>query len=241
MARTRVLVVEDDVELQELYRQFFGLHSEEFAWALARTGDSAIAALRDDARPYDVALIDWQLLQGTKDGFQVLQAIRSNQATREMVAFMVTGNDVEQDVQAAIEAGADDYIVKPFNMDLLAARLRGRLNRRQSQAPPHPRVHELDGLSLDEASGIVSLDGRRIGLYPTERALLAFLLRQPDRTFSANQLWKAVRGYDSGTADETIGQHIRNLRRKLGAWGERILTLRGQGYLLNARFPVPQG
>lgn len=241
MARIRVMVVEDDEEYHLLYQKFFELHAEEFTWVLAKTGDSAIAALKDDPLPFDVALLDWHLNQGTKNGFQVLQAIRSNAATQDMVAFMVTSNEYDRDAQAAIEAGVDDYITKPFKLDMLAARLRGRLYRRRSTAPPEPRTFEVDGLRLDEMSGVVSINGARVELYPTERALLAFFLEHPDRTFSAEQLWHAVRGYDSGTAGEALGQQVRNLRKKLGAWGDHIETLRGQGYLLNARFPVSQG
>lgn len=199
MARAHVLVVEDDEEYHLLYKQFFDLHAEEFAWGLAKTGDAAIAALKDDPHPFDVALLDWHLNQGTKNGFQVLQAIRSNPATKDMVAFMVTSNEYDRDAQAAIEAGVDDYITKPFKLDMLAARLRGRLHRRRSTAPHESRMFELDGLRLDEASGFVSINGARIDLYPTERALLAVFLEYPDRTFSADQLWHAVRGYDSGT------------------------------------------
>lgn len=234
------MVVEDDDEFQELYRKFFDLYAEEFTWVLTRTGDAAVVALNDDPT-FDVALIDWHLKNGTKNGFQVLQAIQSNPATNHMVSFMVTANDHERGIQTAIEAGADDYVTKPFNMDLLAARLRGRLNRLRQQAPVEHKTFELDGLRLEEATGIVSINGARVELYPTERALLAFFLEHPDRTLSSDQLWHAVRGYDSNTAGEALGQQVRNLRKKLGAWGDRIETLRGQGYLLNSRFPVSQG
>ena len=237
MTPIRVLVVEDDEGFHDLYTKFFDLHSEEFSWTLAKTGDAAFSALKREQ--FDVALIDWHL-KGAKDGFDVLQALRSDPKTSGIVAFMVTGNDQERDVEAAIAAGADDYINKPFKMELLAARLRGRLNRARQQAPVESRALELDGLSLDETTGIVTLNGKRIDLYPTERALLAHFLKHPDRTFSPDQLWHAVRGYDSTTAGEALGQQVRNLRKKLSAWGERVENRRGQGYLLNVRFSIPQ-
>jgi DNA-binding response OmpR family regulator len=241
MAQPRVLVVEDDEVYHLLYQEFFELHVEEFAWVLAKSCDSAIAALKNDPHPFDVALLDWHLNQGTKNGFHVLQAIRSNPATKDMVTFMVTGNEFDRDAQAAIEAGVDDYITKPFKLDMLAARLRGRLNRQKQQASIENKVLELDGLTLTEQTAIVVLNGQRLDLYPTERTLLAFFLAHTDRMLSADQLWHAVRGYDSGTAGEALGQQVRNLRKKLGAWGDHIETLRGQGYLLNSRFPVSQG
>lgn len=238
MTRARVLVVEDDEDFQELYRKFFDIHAEEFTWSLAKTGDAAITAIMDTAQTFDVVLLDWHMNQGSKSGFDVLQAIRSNRVTKDMVAFMVTANEHERDIQTAIEAGADDYVNKPFSIDLLAARLRGRLNRRKQAVPVENKVLTLDGLSLAEETGIVELDGKRVDLYPTERALLAHFLKNPDRTLSPDQLWHAVRGYDSTTAGNALGQQVRNLRKKLGAWGDRIETLRGQGYLLNTRYAV---
>ncbi len=233
-----MLVVEDDEEFQELYKKFFALHAEEFSWALAKTGDLALTAIKDSPQPFDVALLDWHLNRGTKNGFQVLQAIQSNPATQDMVTFMVTANEHERDIQTAIEAGADDYVTKPFNLDLLAARLRGRLNRQRQQAPVEQKILELDGLRLVEQTGIVLLNGQRLDLWKTEIALLKLFLEQPDRVFSQEQLWHSVRGYESGTAGKALTIQISNLRKKLGAWGDRIETRRGQGYVLNTNLPV---
>ncbi|HXT02442.1 MAG TPA: response regulator transcription factor [Elusimicrobiota bacterium] len=235
MTRTRVLVVEDDEDFQDLYKKFFDHHAEEFTWSLAKTGDAAISALKDSE--FDVALLDWHLNRGTKNGFQVLQAIQS-EPTNGMVTFMVTANDHESDIQIAIEAGADDYVTKPFNMDLLAARLRGRLNRQRQQAPVEHKVLELDGLRLVEQTGIVMLNGQRLDLWKTEVSLLTLFLTQRDRVLSQDQLWHSVRGYESGTAGKALTIQISNLRKKLGAWGERIETRRGLGYVLNTNLPV---
>lgn len=238
MTRARVLVVEDDEEYQFLYKKFFDLHAEEFAWVLAETGNAAVAAINDDPRPFDVALIDWQIKNGGKSGFEVLQTVRSNPKTRDTVALMVTANEYGRDIQAAIEAGADDYFNKPFKSDALAAHLRGRLARKKRELPVDSRDYELDGLRLDPATGIVTLKGRRLKLWKTEVALLKLFLENPDRIFSPTALWRQLRGYESGTAGKALTIQISNLRKQLGAWGEHIETLRGQGYLLNARLPV---
>lgn len=238
MTRARVLVVEDDEDFQELYAKFFDIHAEEFAWSLAKTGDAAITAIMDTAQTFDVVLLDWQMNQGTKTGFQVLQAIKSNSATSETISFMVTANEDERDVQAAIEAGADDYMNKPFDLDMLAGRLRGRLNRQKRQAQIENKELGLDGLTLAEETGIVVLNGKRLDLWKTEVALLKLFLENPDRVLSQDQLWHSVRGYKSGTAGKALTIQISNLRKKLGAWGGRIETLRGQGYVLNTKLPV---
>jgi len=238
-SRTKVLVVEDDEDVQNIYREFFDIHGAEFRWVLSRTGDMALAALRDGSGPFDVALIDWTLKQSTKDGLQVLQAIRSNKATCDMLAFMVTGNEYERDVQAAFETGADDYIFKPFREEILLARLRGRLHRKQQEAPSEPEILELDGLKFHVSSRAVVLNGNRIDLYPTEAALLRQFLANPDRLLSPDSLWHAIRGYKSGSAGKALTIQICNLRKNLGAWGERIETLRGQGYRISTSLPIP--
>lgn len=238
MSRIRVLAVEDDEGYQELYQQFFDLHADEFAWVLARTGDTAIATLKDDPRPFDVALLDWHLNRGTKTGFQVLQAIRSNTAYAHVVAFMITANECDQDVESAITAGADDYITKPFNTDLLAPRIRGRLDQKRKQFPVADTFLEFDGLRLDVATGVVVHDGKRVNLRQTETAILKVLLEKRDRPLSPDLLWHEVRGYDSGTAGKALTVQISNLRKRLGAWSDHIETLRDRGYLLNTRLPV---
>lgn len=238
MIRTRVLVVEDDEKYHLIYQHFFDLHAEEFTLVLAKTGDAAIAAIKDDPHPFQAALIDWYLRNGFKNGLQVLQAVRDSSRTRNIVAFMVTANECDHDIRAAIEAGADDYIIKPFKMELLAARLRGRLDRAKKQQPVAAKALELDGLRLSPGSGIVELHGHVLDLKKTEVAILQVLLERPDRILAQDFLWHEVRGYESGTAGKALTIQISNLRKKLGAWSEHIETYRDQGYMLNTRLAV---
>lgn len=236
MTRVRVLVVEDDEGFQEVYKDFFERHAEEFTWVLAKAGNAAITALQDQS--FDVALIDWLLKGGTIDGFQVLQAIQNNPKAMHLVSFMVTGNESERDIQAAIGAGADDYITKPFKMELLAARLRGRLAQAKKQAPVEKTVLELDGVRLIEAAWDAELDGVRLHLRRTECELLKLFLQRPGRVLTREFLWDAIRGYPSSTSENVLTKQISNLRTKLGAWGERLEARRGQGYVLNSRQPL---
>ncbi|MFC1679395.1 response regulator transcription factor [Elusimicrobiota bacterium] len=238
MSRTSVLVVEDDLEVQDLYKQFFRVHQEEFLWTLVTSGEQALREMkRHSQTPIDVALIDWRLNHGNLDGLQVLRYIRSDPATRHMLAFMVTANETELDMRTAFAAGADDYILKPFREWELLARLHNRLDRRDQSEDDH-QVFELDGLRLDVQSRHVTLNGKLVELYRTEFALLKVFLEKRDRVLSQEHLWQEVRGYASKTAGNALMQQMKNLRKKLGAWGDRIETCRGEGYLLNTRFPV---
>lgn len=177
-------------------------------------------------------------LKSKKNGFQVLQAIRLNPKTRDIVTFMVTANTWDHDIQAAISAGADDYITKPFQFEDLAARLRGRLAYRKHETSHEQRAYELDGLTLDPATEIVVLNGRRVELWRTEVVLLKLFLQRPDRILAREFLWDAIRGYQSATSEKVLTKQISNLRTKLGQWGEHLEARRGQGYVLNSQFPL---
>ncbi|MFA5141215.1 MAG: response regulator transcription factor [Elusimicrobiota bacterium] len=237
MIRSRILVVEDDEGYQDVFKLLFGCHGEEFSWILARSGEKAIERLKDHSHtPIDAVLLDCQL-PGALDGLQVLRFIRSNPAMRCILVIMVTGNKSGADVDAAFESGADDYVIKPFRENELLLRLRGHLRRRDMVLDTHG-AFELDELKLDIEDQKVTLNGKLLHLYPTEIALLKLFLKSPDRILSAQYLWEKVRGYPSDTAAVVLSKHIGNLRKKLGRWGERLETLRDQGYLLNTRFPL---
>lgn len=231
----RVLVVEDDPDVQENYKTFFRYCGKDIAWVMVDNADDALRKLSEHPHePFDVALIDWCLHCGTLDGFQLMKRIRSNPETRSMLAFMVTANESEADIKAAFNAGADDYVAKPFRDDELLARLRSRMKRRDEKSDERGLFH-LDGLNLDVSAESVTLNGNAVNLYPTEFALLKLLLARPDRILSYDYLWHEVRGYRSKTSVEALGQQMRNLRKKLGPWGDRIETRTGQGYQLHSR------
>lgn len=237
MIRSRILAVDDDEGYQDIFKILFSHHGEEFSWILARSGEKAIEKLKDHIHtPIDAVLLDCQL-PGRLDGLQVLRFIRSTPATHCMLVIMVTGNTSGADVDAAFEAGADDYIIKPFRENELILRLRGHLRRRDMVLDSHG-AFELDDLKLDIESGKVTLNGKFVHLYPTEIALLKLFLKSPDKILSAEYLWENVRGYSSDTAAVVLSKHIGGLRKKLGRWGERLETFRDQGYLLNTRFPL---
>lgn len=238
MIHTRVLVIEDDLELQQLYKRLFDRHAREFVLTLVETGDEAVREIKKHPHtPIDIALVDWRLERGSMDGFQVLRFIRSNPTTRSILAFMITGNKNDRDVRAALDAGADDYITKPFREWELLARLRNRIVRRDEGQERH-RVFELDGLELDVQGATVTLNGKAVALTATEFGLMELFMRRRDDLLTTGAIWDSVWGYRSETQAVTLSRHICNLRKKLGAWGDRIEARPAQGYLLNSRFPI---
>ena len=143
---------------------------------------------------------------------------------------------IRSGIRRAFEAGADDYLVKPFGQIELAARLRGRLRRQESVGNASPPVRRGD-LEFDPVTGRAALAGAAVELYPTERELLRVFLAHPDRPLSRDFLWESVRGCQVRASGKALTVQLSNLRRKLGAWGKRIETWRGAGYLFNTRFP----
>ncbi|PIP83917.1 MAG: hypothetical protein CO113_15585 [Elusimicrobia bacterium CG_4_9_14_3_um_filter_62_55] len=232
----RVLAVEDDDEVQELYKAFFQLHRSEFSGVVVATGDEALRVLREVSEPVAAVLLDWRLERGSLDGLDVLRELRRLPCGADVLAFLVTSIDDERGIRRAFEAGADDYLVKPFGQIELAARLRGRLRRQESVGNASPPVRRGD-LEFDPVTGRAALAGAAVELYPTERELLRVFLAHPDRPLSRDFLWESVRGCQVRASGKALTVQLSNLRRKLGAWGKRIETWRGAGYLFNTRFP----
>lgn len=237
MTRARVLVVEDDPSYKELYQTFFGyLHKDEFVWVHAPTGERALLVLeKHPTPPVDLAVLDWNLPD--MDGIQILKRIKSTPATRAIPVIMVTGLDSSKDAATAIEAGADDYIRKPFGIDEFLARLHRFLQRRGSLDSGR-EAYELDGLVLERVAQHVALHGKELTLTRTEFDLLLLFLEKPDITHSQAYLGSVLSRSGEDASPESVRRHISNLRGKLGAWGERIESVRGLGYVLRAQFPV---
>jgi DNA-binding response OmpR family regulator len=134
MARARVLVIEDDESYQELYQTFFArLHAVEFIGVLAKSGNGAFAHLgKHPSPPIDAAILDWRLPD--TEGLTILRHIRSNPATRNIVVFMVTGNTRDGDTEAALQARADDYIIKPYSFQELLNKINEKIRIKKERS-----------------------------------------------------------------------------------------------------------
>jgi phosphate regulon transcriptional regulator PhoB len=224
---TEILVVEDEPDIRALV--VLHLERDGFACRTAATGTDALNATR--ARRPDLIVLD--LMLPGLDGFEVCRRLRSDAATAGVPIIILTAKSEELDRVVGLELGADDYITKPFSPRELVARVRAVL-RRTRPAAPAERLSAA-GITIDLARHRVEVDGRAIMLAPREFALLQTLVGSPGRVFSREQLLTRAWGY--ARADEiesrTVDVHIRRLRSKLGAAGDRIVTIKGVGYQLD--------
>lgn len=218
-----VLVVEDDDGNRLLVRRF--LEAEGYCVMEAADGPAALRALGPSVP--DAIVLDLGL--PGLDGLNVLRRIRRDSGVPVLV---LTGRDEEPSKLDGFDAGADDYMVKPFSLPELGARLRALL-RRGLPKPPVERF-EFDGLVVDVARGEVTLRGEPVALRPKEFTLLGFLASSPGRVFSRAELLEHVWGSTAQWQEAaTVTEHIRRVRRKLGARPDdtwRIETVRGFGY-----------
>lgn len=218
-----VLVVDDDEEIRASLRR--GLAFEGFKVSLAADGEEALRAIRD--QPPDLAVLD--IMMPGLDGLEVVRRLR--QADEQLPVIMLTARDAVPDRVAGLEAGADDYLVKPFAFSELLARIRVRLRRRE---PGEERELRFADLRLDTAGREAWRGGRAIALTTTEYELLRLFLLHPRQVLTRNQIYERVWGYEFVGESKVIEVYVRYLREKLEAGGEPrlIQTVRGAGYVL---------
>lgn len=213
----RLLLVEDDAMIGEAIRA--GLRREGFAVDWVHDGDCALQVLRTEA--FDLLLLDLGLPR--KGGLEVLTAVRAS--GQDLPVLIITARDAVSDRVQGLDAGADDYLVKPFDLDELAARIRALLRRKAGRTAP--AVEHL-GVVLNPARHSVNRDGREIALSPKEFALLQLLMERPGTILSRARIEERLYGWGEEVESNAVEVHIHGLRRKLGA--DYILNVRGVGY-----------
>lgn len=225
----RVLIVEDESALVELLR--YNLEAEGFAVTVAGTGEQAELALAED-KP-DLVLMDW-MLPGVS-GIELTRRLRARPETRSVPVLMLTARGEEGDRIRGLSTGADDYVVKPFSLAELMARIKAILRR---AAPDRlADVLRSGDIELDRTAHKVTRGTRQVHLGPTEYKLLEFLLQAQGRVFSRAQLLDGVWGRDAFVDERTVDVHIGRLRKALirGREADPIRTVRGAGYALGER------
>jgi two-component system response regulator TctD len=215
----RILVVEDTVDVGEAIVASLDRLGHAVDWQ--RTGPDAEAALR--VQPYDLVVLD-VMLPG-KDGFAVLESLRA--AGIAAPVLVLTARSEIDDRVTALDRGADDYLVKPFDFRELEARVRALLRRPGGSAPP--RI-ELGDVALDQVSRSVSVSGRPVSLTRREIALLDILMSRPQKVFTKAELLDQLFGFDQDPGENAVELYVARLRRKLQAARMEIRTLRGLGY-----------
>lgn len=223
MSAEHLLLIEDDARIADFVRR--GLIYEGFNVEVAPDGEHGLVAARD--RPPDLVILDW-MLPGL-DGLEVLRRLR---AAGDLPVLMLTAKDAVADRVQGLEAGADDYLVKPFHFEELLARVRALLRRRAVE--PEQTVLRFGDLELNTNTRQARRNDRLMDLTAKEYDLLEYFMRHPRQVLTREQIYDRVWGYDFGGESNIIEVYVRYLRGKLEAAGEsRLLqTLRGVGYAL---------
>lgn len=217
----KVLVVEDDLGVAQLIQ--FTLESERYVIDHFSRCSEALLALKTNE--YDLIIFDWSLPDGT--GIDLCKHYRANGGNKPIL--MLTAKESTRDKVTGLSAGADDYVVKPFDPDELVARAKALLRRPPTIADPVLRVA---GLELDTSSFTVKSHGKAVQLLPKEFAILHLLMENPDKYFTADAILARVWRTDLPVSTDSVRTHLKTLRKKLGEVGDEsaIENSRGLGY-----------
>ncbi len=220
MQRARVLVVEDETDIRDL----IVLHLNREGHQVDSCGNGAEALRRLATGNYELLILDWMLPE--KSGLEILKEMRKTWGHEEMAVLMVTAKGANSDLVMGLENGADDYLVKPFELSVLMARARAllrRIDRKEAELT-------LGSLEIDEAAHEARLHGKAISLTPYEFKLLVTLAQNQGRVLTRDQLIRDVQGGGVSVVERAIDTHVFGLRKKLGECADLIETVRGVGY-----------
>ncbi len=233
MSAGRILVVDDDSQIRRVMRATLAARSYQVGDV--RTGEEALERLRSEA--YDLVLLDMNM--PGMNGLETCRAMRTGQSGSDLAIIMLTVRNTEQDKIEALDAGADDYVTKPFSMPELLARIRAALRRAPASSESAPQRITLEGdVDIDFESRHVSVRGRDVRLTPKEFQLLRYFVAHPNKTIAHRELLQAVWGPDYGQELEYLRVFVNQLRKKLElnpAKPKYLLTEPWTGY----RFRLP--
>jgi two-component system, OmpR family, phosphate regulon response regulator PhoB len=228
----KVLVVEDEESLAVLLQ--YNLEAEGFRVVAVQKGDEAELAVAEEAP--DLIILDW-MLPGIS-GLELCRRLRSRRQARAIPIIMLTARGEEGDRIRGLTTGADDYVVKPFSVPELMARVKALLRRASPERLAS--VLSVGDIALDREAHRVTRNGREVRLGPTEFRLLEFLMESPGRVFSRTQLLDGVWGNDVYVDERTVDVHIGRLRKAINRGRDKdpVRTVRGAGYAFGERSPA---
>lgn len=224
--RPTVLIVEDEPAQREVLS--YNLEAEGFRVTTAEDGEAALLAVEEETP--DIIVLDWMLPKVS--GIEICRRLKMRAETRSLPIIMLSARSEEVDRVRGLETGADDYVVKPYSVVELLARVRTQLRR--TRPATVGQVLEFGGILLDPESHKVHRDGKLLKLGPTEFRLLSTFMEKPGRVWSREQLLDRVWGRDIYVDTRTVDVHIGRLRKALMAEGgdDPLRTVRGAGYAL---------
>jgi len=220
-----ILIVDDEEKIRQLVKKYAA-----FEGHLIREAENGMDALEQFGRhQFDIVVMD--VMMPELDGFSAVKELRK---TSDVPVIMLSARGEEYDRIHGFEAGVDDYVVKPFSPKELMMRIDAVMKRvRSAQGSAESAAHDIyetGGLKVDFTARLVHVDGGKAALSPKEYDLLAYLVRNRGIALGREQILTGVWGYDFFGDDRTLDTHIKMLRKSLGAYSDRIVTLRGTGY-----------
>jgi two-component system alkaline phosphatase synthesis response regulator PhoP len=224
MARAYIFVVDDEPDIVELVHYNLTQHGYDVGCSLS--GEEGLAQMR--SQPPDLVLLD-VMLPGV-DGLEVCKALKQDKRTADIPIIMLTARSEEADIVAGLELGADDYLTKPFSTRVLLARIKAVLRRQHATPPTETEELVRGNLVIRPGRYEVLAAGQPIQLTRTEFRILHLLARRPGWVFTRNQIIEAAQGDDTSVTTRSVDVHMVSLRRKLGACGDAVETIRGVGY-----------
>jgi two-component system response regulator ResD len=216
-----ILLVEDEVRMRILLSDYF--KREGYIFLEASNGIEALKIFNENS--VDLVILD--IMMPYMDGWDVCKSIRK---TSQVPIILLTAKSEEEDKLLGYELGADDYITKPFSPKVLIAKVKALLKRTEYQTEPSNTILNFQGLSIDELSHEVKVDGNSIILSPKEYDLLLYLIKNKGIALSRDKILDSVWGMDYYGDSRTVDTNIKRLREKLGEKAEMITTIRGSGY-----------
>ena len=226
MADELILVVEDEADIQELLE--YNLMKAGYRVDCADTGEEGLVAAREHGP--DLVVLD--LMLPGLSGLEVCRRLKSEPETAELPIIILTAKGEEEDIVAGFEAGADDYVTKPFSPRVLHARVSAMLRRQQSSSREADGVLRVFDIVIHPGRHEVTVGEEPVKLTSTEFRILHFLASRPGWVFTRNQIVRAVHGEDYPVTGRSVDVQVAALRKKLGTGGNVIETVRGVGYKL---------
>lgn len=225
MSKHRILVVEDEVDIRDL----IVLHLSREGNAVEACSNGREAVQKILTGNYNLVVLDWMLPE--KSGLEITREIRKTFDHDKLGILMVTAKSSNSDLIMGLESGADDYLVKPFELSVLMARARALLRRTEKK----DSALTLGPLQINESAHEATLNGEPISLTPYEFKLLATLAQNKGRVLTREKLIEEVQGGGVAVVERAIDTHVFGLRKKLGECGDLIETVRGVGYRIAAK------
>ncbi len=228
MSEAKILIVDDEAAIREMISM--ALEVAGYRWQEADNAQSAHSKIVDE-RP-DLVLLDW-MMPGTS-GLELARRLKRDETTREIPLIMLTAKSEEDNKIQGLDAGADDYITKPFSTRELISRVNAVLRRTQGD---RSKVIKIEGLAIDPVSHRITADEQAVEMGPTEYRLLEFFMTHQDRAYSRAQLLDQVWGGSVYVEDRTVDVHIRRLRKALEPhrYDHLVQTVRGTGYRFSSK------